>query len=214
MRNYILLLWALSSFVSQAQSGDSDAQQLLKEVSAKVKSYKNLKLEFKYVLENIEENIRQETKGDVTIQGDKYVLNILGISRIFDGQSLFNISAEDEEVTVSSNNTTDENTITPSELLSFYEDGYAYNLDIIQNIKGKKIQYVRLNPINSDSEIKYVLLGIDNETKHIYNLIEIGTNDTKTTLTINSFKTNQTISETFFQFDESKYSDYYINRLD
>ena len=214
MRNYILLLWALSSFVSQAQSGDSDAQLLLKEVSAKVKSYKNLKLEFKYVLENIEENIRQETKGDVTIQGDKYVLNILGISRIFDGQSLFNISAEDEEVTVSSNNTTDENTITPSELLSFYEDGYAYNLDIIQNIKGKKIQYVRLNPINSDSEIKYVLLGIDNETKHIYNLIEIGTNDTKTTLTINSFKTNQTISETFFQFDESKYSDYYINRLD
>lgn len=214
MRNYILLLWALSSFVSQAQSGDSEAQLLLKEVSAKVKSYKNLKLEFKYVLENIEENIRQETKGDVTIQGDKYVLNILGISRIFDGQSLFNISAEDEEVTVSSNNTTDENTITPSELLSFYEDGYAYNLDIIQNIKGKKIQYVRLNPINSDSEIKYVLLGIDNETKHIYNLIEIGTNDTKTTLTINSFKTNQTISETFFQFDESKYSDYYINRLD
>ncbi len=214
MRNYILLLWALSSFVSQAQNGDSEAQLLLKEVSAKVKSYKNLKLEFKYVLENIEENIRQETKGDVTIQGDKYVLNILGISRIFDGQSLFNISAEDEEVTVSSNNTTDENTITPSELLSFYEDGYAYNLDIIQNIKGKKIQYVRLNPINSDSEIKYVLLGIDNETKHIYNLIEIGTNDTKTTLTINSFKTNQTISETFFQFDESKYSDYYINRLD
>ena len=214
MRNYILLLWALSSFVSQAQSGDSEAQLLLKEVSAKVKSYKNLKLEFKYVLENIEENIRQETKGDVTIQGDKYVLNILGISRIFDGQSLFSISAEDEEVTVSSNNTTDENTITPSELLSFYEDGYAYNLDIIQNIKGKKIQYVRLNPINSDSEIKYVLLGIDNETKHIYNLIEIGTNDTKTTLTINSFKTNQTISETFFQFDESKYSDYYINRLD
>ena len=214
MRNYILLLWALSSFVSQAQNGDSEAQLLLKEVSAKVKSYKNLKLEFKYVLENIEENIRQETKGDVTIQGDKYVLNILGISRIFDGQSLFSISAEDEEVTVSSNNTTDENTITPSELLSFYEDGYAYNLDIIQNIKGKKIQYVRLNPINSDSEIKYVLLGIDNETKHIYNLIEIGTNDTKTTLTINSFKTNQTISETFFQFDESKYSDYYINRLD
>lgn len=214
MRNYILLLWTLFSFVGQAQNNDSEAQELLNKVSAKVKSYKNLKLEFKYVLENIEENIRQETKGDVTIQGDKYVLNILGISRIFDGQSLFNISAEDEEVTVSSNNTTDENTITPSELLSFYEDGYAYNLDIIQNIKGKKIQYVRLNPINSDSEIKYVLLGIDNETKHIYNLIEIGTNDTKTTLTINSFKTNQTISETFFQFDESKYSDYYINRLD
>ena len=214
MRNYILILWTLFSFVGQAQNNDSEAQELLNKVSAKVKSYKNLILEFKYVLENTEEKIRQETKGDVAIQGDKYVLNILGIRRIYDGESLFTISNEDEEVTISSNNTSDENTITPSELLNFYEDGYTYKLDIIQNVKGKKIQYVRLNPINSESEIKYVLLGIDNKTKHIHNLIEIGNNDTKTTLTINSFKTNQPISVMFFQFDIDKYSTYYINRLD
>ena len=150
----------------------------------------------------------------MAIQGDKYVLNILGIRRIFDGESLFTISSEDEEVTISSNNTSDENTITPSELLNFYEDGYAYKLDIIQNVKGKKIQYIRLNPITSNSEIKYVLLGIDIKTNHIHNLIEIGNNGTKTTLTINSFKTNQPISKTFFQFDKNKYSSYYINRLD
>jgi outer membrane lipoprotein-sorting protein len=214
MRNYILLLWTLFSFVGQAQNNDSEAQELLNKVSAKVKSYKNLILEFKYVLENTEEKIRQETKGDVAIQGDKYVLNILGIRRIYDGESLFTISSEDEEVTISSNNTSDENTITPSELLNFYEDGYAYKLDIIQKVKRKKIQYVRLNPITSNSEIKYVLLGIDIKTNHIHNLIEIGNNGTKTTLTINSFKTNQPISKTFFQFDKNKYSSYYINRLD
>ena len=60
MRNYILILWTLFSFAGQAQSGDSEAQLLLNEVSAKVKSYRNLTLEFKYVLENTEENIRQE----------------------------------------------------------------------------------------------------------------------------------------------------------
>ncbi len=214
MRNYILLLWTLFSFVGQAQNNDSEAQELLNKVSAKVKSYKNLILEFKYVLENTEEKIRQETKGDVAIQGDKYVLNILGIRRIYDGVSLFTISSEDEEVTISSNNTSDENTITPSELLNFYEDGYTYKLDIIQNVKGKKIQYVRLNPITSKSEIKYVLLGIDIKTNHIHNLIEIGNNGTKTTLTINSFKTNQPLSKAFFQFDKNKYNSYYINRLD
>ena len=214
MRNYILILWTLFSFVGQAQNNDSKAQELLNKVSAKVKSYKNLILEFKYVLENTEEKIRQETKGDVAIQGDKYVLNILGIRRIYDGESLFTISNEDEEVTISSNNTSDENTITPSELLNFYEDGYTYKLDIIQNVKGKKIQYVRLNPITSNSEIKYVLLGIDIKTNHIHNLIEIGNNGTKTTLTINSFKTNQPVSKTFFQFDKNKYNSYYINRLD
>ena len=85
---------------------------------------------------------------------------------------------------------------------------------INQNIMGRKIQYIKLIPIDSDSEIKYVLLGIDSSTKHVYNLIEIGSNDTKTTLTINSFKTNQPLSKTFFEFDVKNYSDYYINKLD
>ncbi len=204
----------LSISFCQGQIPDPEAQQLLDQVSAKVKGYDSMTLEFKYVLENTEENIKQETRGDVTLKGDKYVLNILGITRMFDGKSLITISPEDEEVTISSNNTTDENTITPSKLLSFYEDGYNYKMDVIQNIMGRKIQYIKLHPIDSESEIKYVLLGIDSNTKHVYNLIEIGTNDTKTILTINSFKTNQPLSKTFFEFDAEKYSDYYINQLD
>jgi hypothetical protein len=38
-------------------------------------------------------------------------------------------------------------------------------------------------------------MGIDVQTKHIYNLIEMGKNGTKTTLTVNSFKTNQPLSK-------------------
>ena len=63
-------------------------------------TYKNIQISFKYVLENEAENIRQETKGKVTLEGDKYVLNILGIQRIFDGKTLYTISPEDEEVTI------------------------------------------------------------------------------------------------------------------
>ena len=62
------------------------------EVSSKVKSYDNIALDFKYTLENTAENIKQETKGDVVMQGDKYRLNILGITRLFDGKTLYNIS--------------------------------------------------------------------------------------------------------------------------
>jgi len=194
--------------------GQNSAKALLDEVSVKIKSYDNISIDFKYVLQNTEENINQETRGDVIMQGEKYVLNILGITRIYDGKMLYNISPEDEEVTISSENTEDENTITPSKMLSFYENGYNYNMDIIQNVNGRKIQYIKLLPIDSKSEIKNVLLGIDIKTKHIYNLIEIGSNDTKTTLTVNSFKTNEPLSKTLFTFDKSKYKDFYINKLD
>lgn len=191
-----------------------DAKTLLNEVSEIAKSYDNISIDFKYELQNEAENIKQETRGDVVMAGEKYKLNILGVTRIFNGKTLYSISPEDEEVTVSNEDGSDENSITPSKMLSFYEDGYTYKMDVVQNIKGRKIQYVKLNPIDSNSEISYILLGIDAQTKHIYNLIEIGKNSTKTTLTVNFFKTNETISKSLFTFDESKYSDYYINKLD
>jgi outer membrane lipoprotein-sorting protein len=213
MRDLIVLAFLALGLTSFAQS-DAKAEALLTEVSTKIKAYNNISLDFKYELSNVSEDINQETRGDVVINGENYKLNILGVTRIFDGKTLYTISPEDEEVTISSDNTEDESTITPSKMLSFYEDGYTYKMDIIQNVKGRKIQYLKLNPIDTNSEIKHILLGIDVTTKHIYNLIEVGNNGTKTTLTVNSFKTNEPISKTLFTFDKSKYSDYFINKID
>lgn len=210
----ILITLILMSQTFVFSQNTNDAKKLLDKVNTIAKSYDNISIDFKYVLVNTEENIKQEMRGDVILQGDKYVLNAFGITRIFDGKTLYNISPEDEEVTISSENTEDESTITPSKMLSFYKDGYNYEMDIVQSVNGRKIQYVKLIPIDSNSEIKNVLLGIDVKTKHIYNLIEIGANNTKTTITVNSFKTNEPLSKTLFTFDAKKYKDYYINKLD
>ena len=209
------LVFILSLFIYAFSFGqDNNAKSLLDEVSQKAKSYDNISIDFKYVLDNASENIKQETRGDVEMQGNKYRLNILGATRIFDGKTLYSISPDDEEVTISNENPDDESSITPSKMLTFYEDGYSYKMDIIQDVKGRKIQYVKLTPIDSNSEIKNVLLGIDAQTKHVYNLIEVGKNGTKTTLTVNSFKTNEPISKSLFTFDKNKFKDYYINKLD
>lgn len=213
MKHILIALVFLMSFSSQAQDA-AKAKALLNEVNQKVKSYKNISIDFKYVLKNTSENVNQETRGDVTIEGDKYLLNILGVTRIFDGKTLFTVNPEDEEVTISKDNSDDESSITPSKMLSFYQDGYTYKMDIKQDVNGRKIQYVKLTPIDTNSEIKSVLLGIDAQTKHIYNLIETGKNGTTTTLTVNSFKTNEPISKTLFTFDKNKYKGYYINKLD
>lgn len=213
MKNILITLILISQTFVFSQN-TNDAKKLLDEVNTIAKSYDNISIDFKYVLVNTEENIKQEMRGDVILQGDKYVLNAFGITRIFDGKTLYNISPEDEEVTISSENTEDESTITPSKMLSFYKEGYNYEMDIVQSVNGRKIQYVKLIPIDSNSEIKNVLLGIDVKTKHIYNLIEIGANNTKTTITVNSFKTNEPLSKTLFTFDAKKYKSYYINKLD
>jgi outer membrane lipoprotein-sorting protein len=201
-------------FAINTNAQDKNAKVLLDDVTAKIKSYDNIQIDFKYTLNNSKENINQDSKGNVTLSGNKYVLNFMGITKIFDGKKNYTINPEDEEVTVSSSNDDDEKAITPAKMLTFFNSGYKYSMDILQNVKGRKIQYIKLVPNSPKDQRKEILLGIDKETKNIYNLIEIGKNGTKTTLTVNSFKTNQPLSKNQFIFVASKYPNYYINKLD
>jgi outer membrane lipoprotein-sorting protein len=200
------------SFSIQAQ--DKKAKDLLDQVTAKVRSYNNIVIDFKYSLNNAKENINQDSKGNVTMKGNQFVLNFMGVTKIFDGKRSYTIVPEDEEITISKVNDKDDTAITPSKLLTFFNSGYKYNMDILQDVKGRKIQYIKLVPTNAKDQRKEILLGIDVQTKHIYNLIEMGKKGTKTTLTVNSFKTNQPLSKNQFTFTESKYPNYYINKLD
>ena len=213
MKKLVFILAAILSLNVQAQSSQK-AQKLLNEVSSKVKGYDNMMIEFKYALENKAENVSQETRGDVSIDGEKYVLNLMGTTQMFDGKKIYTIIPEDEEINISNYVEEDSNSITPSKMFSFYETGYNYQMDITQNVKGREIQYVKLTPKDSNAEIKNILLGIDTQTKHIYNLIQTQDNGTKVTITVKSFKTNQPLAKNLFTFNESRYSDYYINRID
>ena len=214
MLKKITVITALLLFSFSIQAQDKRAKQLLDEVTAKVKSYSNITIDFKYSLNNIKENINQDSKGNVTMKGNQYVLNFMGVTKIFDGKKTYTIVPEDEEITISTVNDNDENAITPAKMLTFFNSGYKYSMDILQNVKGRKIQYIKLVATNPKDSRKEVLLGIDVQTKHIYNLIEVGKKGTKTTLTVNSFKTNQPLSKNQFTFAGSKYPNYYINKLD
>lgn len=209
----IAFVFLLGLSTLKAQNSQK-AKALLDDVSKKVKSYDNIVIDFKYSLSNQKENINQESKGNVTLKGNLYNLNFMGVSKIFDGKKIYTIVPEDEEISISKYDEDDKDAITPNKMLTFFNSGYKYSWDILQNIKGRKIQYVKLIPISSRDKRKEILIGVDVQTKNIYNLIEIGKNSTRTTLTVNSFKTNQPLSKNHFTFTESKYPDYYINRLD
>lgn len=208
----LLLLTFTASFTAQAQ--DKKAKDLLDQVTAKVKSYENIVIDFKYALNNSKENINQESRGNVTLKGNLYVLNLMGVTKMFDGKKIYTINPEDEEISISRFNEKDDKDLSPSKLLTFFNSGYKFYWDITQNIKGRKIQYIKLVPTAAKDQRKEILLGVDSQTKNIYNLIEVGKNGTRTTLTVNSFKTNQPLSKNQFTFAESKYPNYIINRLD
>lgn len=213
MKKFLSITLCLISMISVAQN-EPKAEKLANEVLENVKSYDNISIDFTYALENIAESIKEETRGEVYVMGDKYRLNLMGNTQIYDGKKLYTIIPEDEEINISTVSQEDDKAITPSKMLTFFEDGYIYKWDIEQNVKGRIIQYIKLIPIDSDAEYDNILLGIDKHTKNINNLIYSMNNGTRTEIKISSFKPNQPLSENVFKFDKSKYPDYYINELD
>ena len=218
MKKIILLfiVGVISNTIAISQNS-IEAEELLNKVSENIKSYDNIYINYTYTLFNSEEDINQTNKGSFVTEDDKWKFVMLDVTRIFDGEKLYTISPDDEEVTISTQNPDDESTITPNKMLYFYEEGYNFEMDIVQYVGRKKIQYVKLIPMDSDAEIKSILLGIDVEFSQIYKVIEIGTNDTQTTIAIVDFEVNLPLEESLFVFDKEKYFEelnYYENIID
>lgn len=208
---FIVIILSNTIIISQ---NSEEAVKLLNKVSENIKSYDNIYINYTYTLFNSEEDINQTNKGSFVTEDDKWKFVMLDVTRIFDGDKLYTISPDDEEVTISTQNPDDESTITPNKMLYFYEEGYNFEMDIVQYVGRKKIQYVKLVPMDSDAEIKYILMGIDVEFNQIYKVIETGINDTQTTIAIIDFEVNLPLEESLFVFDKEKYNDYYMNILD
>ena len=209
-RNFLLFLNGFIAFNGWTQTS-IEAKNLLELASKQMETYDNIQFEFNYVLNNRLENINQESSGKVTVSGEKYKLNFLDAIQLFDGNALYTIVPENEEITVALADEEEDFGINPKELLQFYKEGYYYHWDISQKVKGKNIQFIKLIPIQDEDEIQSLLVGIDTEQNHIYKLIEVGENGTVTTLTIEQIEVNGSLTESFFVFNEADYPDYYIN---
>jgi outer membrane lipoprotein-sorting protein len=217
MKKYIILTISIFYSISYSQV-DTDAEKLLNKVSDNIKSYDNIYINYTYTLDNLEEDINYTNRGSFVTENDNWRFEMLGITRIFDGNKLYTISPDDEEVTISSQNPEDETTITPNKMLYFYEDGYYFEMGKVKFIGNtnfrKKIQYVKLIPMDSEADIKYIDMGIDTEFNQIYEVIETGKNETITTISIIDFEFNVSLNEELFIFDSAKYEGFYMNILD
>ena len=184
---------------------------LLDKISKNLLSKENINFEFVYRFDNNKENINQEIEGDAQISGEKYKLNFMGIQQIYDGYKTYTIIPENEEINIETGDRSSDLVIKPTNLLTFYTNGYVYEWDIKQNVAGKIIQYIKLLPIEENSDVKYLLIGVDINNLNLFKIIEIGKNGTNTTLKIENQSYNISLPENHFNFDTELYKDYFIN---
>ena len=184
-----------------AQKVDSNAKNILDVVSAHYKSKNAIYFKFIYATAGKNE------MGEFYASKDKYRLKIMGSEQIFDGNKIYSINEEEQEVTVSKSNG-GENVLSPMS----YLEAYKKNYNIIYVSKKNNQDIIKLTPIKNN-KIKQVLLYINFVKKQIEKVEQYAANNAKTSIIISQYKENIAVSSSVFSFNKNQYKNYLITEL-
>lgn len=205
----LLLLFSfifISTHTWAQVSSDANAKTLLDKVSTTTDSYEAIEIIFEYILENKAENIQESTNGELTLKKEQYSLSFMGFEQMSDGENVWTILTDDEEVQISEIDNEDESSITPTNLLKMYEEGFIYKMGDLQGA----LQVVELLPEDADAvDFFKINLLIDTKASQIKSLKQFGKNGTQSEYIIKTFSPT-IIDDSAFVFDENKFPDFDI----
>jgi outer membrane lipoprotein-sorting protein len=204
MKKLITSITILFLSIASFAQVDKKAQEILKGVSAKYKSYKAIKADFSYTLENTAEKIKDTQNGNITLKGNKYKLLIAGQEITSDGSIIWTYNKEAKELQI---NTVDpsQNEINPAEIFTMYEKGFLYKFNGEKIVSGKTEQTIELTPTDKTKEFFKVMLVIDKGTKQILRSTVFDKGGNRYTYSIKTFTPNPPVTDADFTYDKKKY---------
>jgi len=196
--NFLLL--GLFSFFSL--NGQNSGIQLLEEVMNNAMNIEDSYYKFNITSEN--ENNLLPLSGELYIKKEKYFIDTEEIDQIFDGDKLYTIIHENEEIIVSSDSNTFFN-FTPKQIFNFFKDDFEIEIEESQDFS---LNLTARNLIQEDLIYEIIidsnLLSIKRiDIKNRVNLI------LSSFLTL-SYKYNLSLPSSLFKFDKNKFNDYML----
>jgi len=187
---------------TNAQVIDKKAEEILEQLSGKIQDYKNMHIEFTYLMENVAENIKESKTGSIYIQGDKFRLYIADQIIISDGKNVWTYFKNGNEVQINEVDADDENT--PMKMLTGYNKNYRPKLIGEASKTGKLIQTIDLIPNTTQSFYK-IRIEIDKAKNMIHSSTIYDKNGTTFSYNVDNFRENINIHPSRFAFRESDY---------
>jgi outer membrane lipoprotein-sorting protein len=191
-----LLVFTISGFAQV----DKKATAILDEVSVKTKSYKTIKIDFTYAMDNDKEKIHDKFKGTLVSKGDKYKLTAAGQDVISDGKTVWTYLKDANEVQIN-NVGDDDDSFTPTKLLSGYNKDYKSKF--IEE-KGNN-QVIELYPLKKGKSFTKVRLTIDKTKKQISRFVIYDRNGSTFSYIVDKFVSDQAISDAVFTFNKAEH---------
>ena len=159
---------------------------------------------YRFNITSENENDLFPISGEVYIKKEKYFIDTEEIDQIFDGDKLYTIIHENEEIIVSSDSNTFFN-FTPKQIFNFFKDDFEI---VIEETQDFSWNLIARNLIQEDLVYKII---IDSNLLSIKK-IDIKNRDNvilSSFLTL-SYKYNLSLPSSLFKFDKNKFNNYIL----
>ncbi len=201
-RNNLINFLLLGLFSFSSLNGQNNGIKVLEEVMNNAMKIKDANYSFKIVSENDKDLF--PISGELYIKKEKYFIDTEEIDQIFDGDKLYTIIHENEEIIVTSDSNTFFN-FTPKQIFNFFKDDFEIEIEKSQDFY---LNLIARNLIQEDLVYKII---IDSNLMSIKR-IDIKNRDNlilNSFLTI-SYKYNLSLPSSLFKFDKNKFNDYLL----
>jgi outer membrane lipoprotein carrier protein len=207
MKNLLLLIVILTISLplsaQESSKGDKKSNEILERLTQKTESYKTMRAEFVYKMENTEAGVNEQTEGALLVMGDKYRLDIAGQTVISDGVTMWTYIADANEVQINSAEESEES-ISPAKLLSSYTKDYRSKFVAEDFLNGTTVNIIDLTPVEGKSFSK-VRLIVDKSADQLKEVTIFEKNGSTFSYFIKKFETNVDADHRKFAFNKSEF---------
>ncbi|GAB3920564.1 LolA family protein [Mucilaginibacter myungsuensis] len=206
---------------AMATGKDDKAKAILKQVSAKYRSYGSIMTDFTFTIE-IPQSPKHTQAGTLitATKTGKYKVTLYDpanktdiAQEIYnDGKIQWTYTKRDKEVQID-NVSKSPDAMNPATLFTMYEKGYKYLYTGEQKMNGKIYQAVELSPEDEKSSFFKIKLFIDKAKQQLYNAVIFDRNGSHYTYTLTKVVPNVKIGDATFVFDKVAHPGVGVNDL-
>jgi outer membrane lipoprotein-sorting protein len=213
-RTLLYLLVSMLTFNTAFAQKDVDAKKILKQVSARYRSYDVVKADFTFTYENQQAGTKDSQAGTLISRSKANKFKVIIYNQldkqavdqqiISDGKNQWTYNQKDKEVELSTVDHSSES-MNPAQIFTIYEKGYKYVYTGDAKIDGKLCQVIELTPEDADKPFFKIRLSIDKAKKQVYSAMIFDKNGNRYTYTVRTFTPNVKVPENIFTFDKKDY---------
>ena len=209
---FTVILCLLFAVAGSAQNVDGGATELMKKVSAKYQAYTSM--QFHYTLKVTKDSKTLNTyQGDFALKGNKYRMTYNGQTYFCNGVTSWNYQKSTNEVSIYEYDPEDDdNMMNPQRIMKNWDKHFRAKYIRDENINNVSMALVDLTPKVSQSYYR-IRLYINKGNNNIVRIALYEKDNTTYTYYIEQFKSNVTLSDSYFVFDKSKYPGVEVNDM-